>query len=151
MRQVIIYHAAVVFPHEACRRNEKVVNFSREGMGGNRVLGHQPRKTFLGLQYRGQCALVGVGIKIACENKRQFSFQNIYFHQIYHAPDLFGTLLAAGLTMLVGIQVFINIAGVMGLIPLKGLALPFLSYGGTAFMMSMMLVGVLLNISANRT
>ncbi|HOE78626.1 MAG TPA: putative lipid II flippase FtsW [Smithellaceae bacterium] len=69
----------------------------------------------------------------------------------YHAPDLFGTLLAAGLTMLVGIQVFINIAGVMGLIPLKGLALPFLSYGGTAFMMSMMLVGVLLNISANRT
>jgi cell division protein FtsW len=67
------------------------------------------------------------------------------------APDLFGTLLAAGLTMLVGMQVFINIAGVMGLIPLKGLALPFLSYGGTAFMMSMIVVGILLNISARRT
>lgn len=68
----------------------------------------------------------------------------------FRAPDLFGTLLAAGLTMLVGMQAFINIAGVMGLIPLKGLTLPFLSYGGTAFMMSMMVVGILLNISAQR-
>lgn len=68
----------------------------------------------------------------------------------HRAPDLFGTLLAAGLTMLVGMQAFINIAGVMGLIPLKGLALPFLSYGGTAFMMSMIVVGILLNISARR-
>jgi len=63
------------------------------------------------------------------------------------APDLFGTLLAAGLTMVISMEAFINIAGVMGLIPLKGLVLPFLSYGGTAFIMSMTAVGVLLNIS----
>jgi len=64
------------------------------------------------------------------------------------APDFFGTLLAAGLTLVIIIQAFINIAGVMGLIPLKGLVLPFLSYGGTAFMMSMISVGILLNISS---
>jgi len=69
----------------------------------------------------------------------------------FRAPNLFGTLLAAGLTMLITMQAFINIAGVMGLIPLKGLALPFLSYGGTSFVMSMMTVGILLNISTQRT
>jgi cell division protein FtsW len=63
------------------------------------------------------------------------------------APDLFGTLLAAGLTMVIALEAFINIAGVMGLIPLKGLVLPFLSYGGTAFIMTMTAVGILLNIS----
>ena len=63
------------------------------------------------------------------------------------APDLFGTLLAAGLTMVIAMESFINIAGVMGLIPLKGLALPFLSYGGSSFVMSMIAVGILLNIS----
>jgi cell division protein FtsW len=63
------------------------------------------------------------------------------------APDLFGTLLAAGLTMVIAMEAFINIAGVMGLIPLKGLALPFLSYGGSCFVMSMIAVGILLNIS----
>jgi cell division protein FtsW len=64
-----------------------------------------------------------------------------------NAPDLFGTLLAAGLTMVIAMESFINIAGVMGLIPLKGLALPFLSYGGSSFVMSMIAVGILLNIS----
>jgi cell division protein FtsW len=64
------------------------------------------------------------------------------------APDLFGNLLAAGLTVLLALEAFINIAGVMGLIPLKGLALPFLSYGGTSLMMSLAAVGILLNISS---
>lgn len=66
----------------------------------------------------------------------------------FKAPDAFGTLLAAGLTMVVALEAFINIAGVMGLIPLKGLALPFLSYGGTALIMSMVATGILLNISS---
>ncbi|MBW6484534.1 MAG: putative lipid II flippase FtsW [Syntrophobacterales bacterium] len=64
------------------------------------------------------------------------------------APDVFGNLLAAGLTMLIALEAFINIAGVMGIVPLKGLALPFLSYGGTSLIMSLILVGILLNISS---
>jgi cell division protein FtsW len=66
----------------------------------------------------------------------------------FKAPDLFSTLLAAGLTMVIALEAFINIAGVMGLIPLKGLALPFVSYGGTALVMNLTAVGILLNISA---
>ncbi len=62
-------------------------------------------------------------------------------------PDMFGNLLASGLTMMLALEAVINIAGVMGLIPLKGLALPFLSYGGTSLIMSLVAVGILLNIS----
>jgi cell division protein FtsW len=50
--------------------------------------------------------------------------------------------------MMLALEAFINIAGVMGLIPLKGLALPFLSYGGTSLVMSLIAVGILLNISS---
>jgi cell division protein FtsW len=73
------------------------------------------------------------------------------FFIAFKAPDSFGTLLAAGLTMIITMEAFINIAGVMGLIPLKGLALPFLSYGGTALIMSLVAVGILLNISSQET
>lgn len=65
----------------------------------------------------------------------------------FKAPDLFGTLVSAGLTMLLALEAVINIAGVMGLIPLKGLALPFLSYGGTSLLMSLAAIGIILNIS----
>ncbi|MBA4396581.1 MAG: putative lipid II flippase FtsW [Syntrophus sp. (in: bacteria)] len=71
------------------------------------------------------------------------------FMVAFRAPDLFGTLLAAGLTMVLAMGAFINIAGVMGLIPLKGLTLPFLSYGGTSLVMSLTTVGILLNISSH--
>ena len=53
--------------------------------------------------------------------------------------------------MMLAMEAFINIAGVMGMIPLKGLALPFLSYGGTSLMMSLTAVGILLNISSYET
>jgi len=69
----------------------------------------------------------------------------------FKAPDLFSTLLAAGLTMVIALETFINIAGVMGLIPLKGLALPFISYGGSSLIMSLTAVGILLNISSHET
>ena len=66
----------------------------------------------------------------------------------YKAPDLFGTLLAAGLTMTIAVEAFVNIAGVMGLVPVKGLALPFVSYGGSSVVMSLASVGILMNISS---
>ncbi|MDO9528518.1 MAG: putative lipid II flippase FtsW [Syntrophales bacterium] len=68
----------------------------------------------------------------------------------YKAPELFGTLLASGLTIFIALGAFINMAAVMGLIPTKGLVLPFLSYGGTSLIMSLATVGVLLNISSHR-
>jgi cell division protein FtsW len=65
------------------------------------------------------------------------------------APDLFGKLTAFGLTMMLVIQAFINIAVVTGIAPTKGIALPFISYGGSSLLMSMACVGVLLNIASH--
>ncbi|MCD6487077.1 MAG: putative lipid II flippase FtsW [Syntrophobacterales bacterium] len=68
----------------------------------------------------------------------------------FNCADLFGMLLASGLTTVIALEAFINMAAVMGLVPTKGLVLPFLSYGGTSLMMCMVAVGVLLNISSCR-
>jgi len=62
------------------------------------------------------------------------------------ARDLHGQYLALGLTFMVVMQAAMNMAVVMGLLPPKGLPLPFISYGGTALMVNMIAVGVLLNI-----
>lgn len=63
------------------------------------------------------------------------------------APDMFGSLLAVGITTLVGAQAIINIAVVTASIPTTGMALPFFSYGGTALVILLCAVGILLNIS----
>ena len=63
------------------------------------------------------------------------------------APDLFGTYLAFGLTFCLFLQAVINIMVVAGLMPTKGLTLPFPSYGGTSLLASLVAVGILLNIS----
>ena len=63
------------------------------------------------------------------------------------APDRFGALLAVGLTTLVGLQAFVNISVVLGLMPTKGIPLPFVSAGGSSLLVSLLSMGVLLNIS----
>lgn len=63
-------------------------------------------------------------------------------------PDAFGSLLAIGISAMIGIQASINLGGVTGIIPLTGVPLPFVSYGGSSLVLLMMSVGVLANISA---
>ena len=63
------------------------------------------------------------------------------------APDAFGRHLACGVTLLVGIQVLINMCVVSGLLPTKGLTLPFVSYGGSSLIVSLAAIGILLSIS----
>ncbi|MEJ2200073.1 MAG: FtsW/RodA/SpoVE family cell cycle protein, partial [Desulfuromonadaceae bacterium] len=65
------------------------------------------------------------------------------------APDDFGRFLAFGLTLLLGLEAFVNIAVVLGMLPTKGLALPFLSYGGTSLLTTLFAIGILLNISSH--
>ena len=64
-----------------------------------------------------------------------------------NAPDRFGSLLAAGMTTLIGVQVVINIAVVTSSMPVTGMPLPFFSYGGTSLVFLLAGMGILLNIS----
>lgn len=63
------------------------------------------------------------------------------------APDLFGSLLATGITVMIGIQAVFSIAVVSSSMPVTGVPLPFFSYGGTALLILLVCVGILLNIS----
>jgi cell division protein FtsW len=63
------------------------------------------------------------------------------------APDTFGALLAAGVTSWICIQAFINIGVVVGLIPVTGIPLPFVSAGGSSLVISFAAVGILLSVS----
>jgi len=63
------------------------------------------------------------------------------------APDNFGALLGAGLTLMIGLQALFNCMVVLGLLPTKGLPLPFISYGGSSLLTSMIAAGILFNIA----
>ncbi len=65
-----------------------------------------------------------------------------------NAPDVAGSVLAGGIGFWITSQAFLNVAGVSGLLPLKGIPLPFISEGGSALVLNMMSVGILLNISS---
>src|SRR5688572_8245217 len=64
------------------------------------------------------------------------------------ARDVFGSFLAFGITALFALQALANMGVVLGLLPTKGLALPFISYGGTSLVISLFMAGVVANISA---
>jgi cell division protein FtsW len=63
------------------------------------------------------------------------------------APDAFGALLALGLTTMVAVQAFINVSVVLGLMPTKGIPLPFVSFGGSSLLINLVGMGILLNVS----
>ena len=67
-----------------------------------------------------------------------------------NCKNFFATLLAFGLTLNLGIQVIINIGVTLGVLPTKGLTLPFLSYGGTSLLVNMIAMGILMNIGTSK-
>lgn len=68
-----------------------------------------------------------------------------------NAKDLFGTFMAIGFTSAITLQACINMGVTLGLLPTKGLTLPFLSYGGTSLLINMACIGILMNIGASRS
>ena len=68
-------------------------------------------------------------------------------HIALNASDMFGTLLASGITIMIALQVILNIAVVTSSMPPTGITLPFISYGGNAMLLFMGSIGILLNIS----
>lgn len=90
-----------------------------------------------------ECGLVGtlgviVGFGI-------FVYEGIQIAR--YAPDLTGRLIAAGCTSLIAIQFLVNVMGVLGMTPLTGKPLPFLSYGGSSVISCLLLVGVIVSVS----
>lgn len=63
------------------------------------------------------------------------------------APNRYASLLAGGITLAIGIQALLNIGVVTGVLPITGVPLPFLSYGGSSLLMTMIAVGILMNLS----
>jgi cell division protein FtsW len=69
------------------------------------------------------------------------------FYIALRAKDAFGKLLAAGITSFIGIQAVVNLGAQTALLPLTGVPLPFISYGGSAMIVNLVSIGILLNIS----
>lgn len=67
------------------------------------------------------------------------------------APDRFGTLLGIGISMMIAMQAFLNVTVVTGLAPTKGIPLPLVSAGGTSLLINLIAMGILLNISQQRS
>jgi len=67
-----------------------------------------------------------------------------------NSNDLFGGLVALGFSFIIILQAFINISAMLGIIPLTGLPLPFISHGGTALMAVLIMCGLILNVAAHR-
>lgn len=90
-----------------------------------------------------ELGLVGTGAVIAMF--ALFAYRG--FRAARRAPDQFGALLAAGITTMILIQAVLNIGVTTGVLPITGVPLPFLSFGGSSLLFTMIAAGVLLNIS----
>ncbi len=116
---------------------------------GNGVgkLGYVPElwNDFIGTIVAEELGLVGVILLVSL-------FAGILWRGVrisFQCDDPFGQLLAFGLTMLLGLQGAVNLCVVTGLLPTKGLTLPFVSFGGSSMIMVLFSIGILLNISKN--
>jgi cell division protein FtsW len=119
--------------------------FGRGLMGGVQKLFFlpEPHNDFIYSVIAEELGLIGATMILAC-------FCVITWRGMrtaMRAPDRFGAFLAIGLTTMVAFQAFFNISVVLGLVPPKGIPLPFVSYGGSSLLINLMGMGMLLNVS----
>jgi cell division protein FtsW len=118
-------------------------------MNGMQKLGYipEPHSDFIYAIIGEELGLVGTTAVIIC-------FCVIAMRGVraaIYAPDRYGALLATGLTAMISGQAFVNISVVLGLVPTKGIPLPFVSYGGSSMLASLIAMGILLNITQHVT
>jgi len=107
----------------------------------------EPHTDFIYAVIGEEFGLVGTTVVLAC-------FMVIAWRGLkiaMDAPDRFGAFLAVGLTTMIAVQAFFNISVVLGLVPTKGIPLPFVSAGGSSLLISLLGMGVLLNISQHES
>ncbi len=119
--------------------------FGRGLMGGVQKLFFlpEPHNDFIYSVIAEELGLIGATVVLAC-------FCVITWRGLrtaMRAPDRFGAFLAIGLTTMVAFQAFFNISVVLGLVPPKGIPLPFVSYGGSSLLINLVGMGILLNVS----
>ncbi|MDQ3349586.1 MAG: putative lipid II flippase FtsW [Acidobacteriota bacterium] len=119
--------------------------FGRGLMGGVQKLFFlpEPHNDFIYSVIAEELGLLGATMVVAC-------FCVITWRGMrtaMRAPDRFGAFLAIGLTTMVAFQAFFNISVVLGLVPPKGIPLPFVSYGGSSLLINLIGMGMLLNVS----
>jgi len=103
----------------------------------------EPHNDFIYSVISEELGLVGATIVLACFCVITWRG----FRTSLRAPDRFGSFLALGLTTMVAFQAFFNISVVLGLLPTKGIPLPFVSYGGSSLLINLLGMGMLLNVS----
>jgi cell division protein FtsW len=119
--------------------------FGRGLMGGVQKLFYlpEPHNDFIYSVIAEELGLLGATIILAC-------FCVITWRGLrtaMRAPDRFGAFLAIGLTTMVAFQAFFNISVVLGMVPPKGIPLPFVSYGGSSLLINLLGMAMLLNVS----
>jgi cell division protein FtsW len=123
--------------------------FGRGIMGGVQKLFYlpEPHTDFIYAVIGEELGLIGTTAVLICFCVIAWRGLRIAFR----APDQFGALLALGLTTMLAVQAFVNISVVIGLMPTKGIPLPFVSFGGSSLIMNLLGMGILLNVSQHAT
>jgi cell division protein FtsW len=119
--------------------------FGRGLMGGMQKLFYlpEPHNDFIYSVIAEELGLIGATVLLAC-------FCIVTWRGLrtaLRAPDRFGAFLAIGLTTMIAFQAFFNVSVVLGLLPTKGIPLPFVSYGGSSLLINLVAMGILLNVS----
>jgi cell division protein FtsW len=107
----------------------------------------EPHTDFIFAVIGEELGLVGTTVTLAC-------FCLIAWRGVriaMRAPDSFGSFVALGLTVMIAVQAFVNMSVVLGLMPTKGIPLPLVSAGGSSLVISLLAMGVLLNISQHES
>ena len=103
----------------------------------------EPHTDFIMSVISEELGLIGVGFVIIC----LVTIVLKGIHTAIKSNDPFGSMLAVGISSMIGIQAMVNLGGVAGLIPITGVTLPFISYGGSSLIILLISVGLLVNVS----